>query len=190
MLEGAMTRQVLFIQGGGAGAFDEDAKLAANLGEKLGPGYEVRYPRMPNENEPDYAPWKQVILAEIEAMGDGAILVGHSLGASLLIKIVCDEKLPHKPAGIFLAAAPFWCDDPQGWKWQEVELSKDAGTRLPTDVPVFLYHGRDDEIAPFAHVELYAAALPQAKVRRLERRNHQLNGDLAEVASDIQRVAS
>jgi predicted alpha/beta hydrolase family esterase len=188
-MEGAMTRQVLFIQGAGEGAFDDDAKLAADLREKLGSGYQVRYPQMPNEDDPSSAAWKQLILAEIEAMGDGAILVGHSVGASVIIKVVCDGKLPRRLAGIFLVAAPFWHDH-EFWRSQEDELPKDASARLPKDVPLFLYHGRNDEVVPFAHVEMYAAALPQAKVRRLDRRNHQLNDDLAEVAGDIQRLAT
>lgn len=44
----AGTRQILFIQGGGAGAHDEwDDKLFDSLKRELGDGYEVRYPRMP-----------------------------------------------------------------------------------------------------------------------------------------------
>jgi hypothetical protein len=51
---------------------------------------------------------------------------------------------------------------------------------------MFPYHGRQDETVPFAHVALYAKALPQAVVRHLDGRNHQLNDDLSEVAADIQ----
>jgi hypothetical protein len=46
---------VLFIQGGGAGAHDDwDAKLVSSLMGKLGDGYEIRYPRMPREDDPSY----------------------------------------------------------------------------------------------------------------------------------------
>ena len=46
------TRQILFIQGGGAGAHDEwDDKLVESLRQELGGGYEVRYPRMPDEGD-------------------------------------------------------------------------------------------------------------------------------------------
>jgi hypothetical protein len=39
----AGTREILFIQGGGAGAHDEgDDKLFDSLGRELGDGYEVR----------------------------------------------------------------------------------------------------------------------------------------------------
>ena len=60
--------------------------------------------------------------------------------------------------------------------------------RLPTKMPIFLYHGREDETAPLAHVDLYANALPIAHIRRLDGRDHQLNNDLSEVAKDIRQL--
>jgi hypothetical protein len=53
-----------------------------------------------------------------------------------------------------------------------------------------LYHGDKDDIAPIAHVALYADAIPRARVRRLANRDHQLNNNLAEVASDIRELVS
>ena len=40
---------VLFVQGGGQGAYNEDAALAASLERALGGEYEVHFPRMPDE---------------------------------------------------------------------------------------------------------------------------------------------
>ena len=46
-----VTRELLFIQGGGAGTHDEwDDKLVESLGRELGDGVEIRYPRMPAED--------------------------------------------------------------------------------------------------------------------------------------------
>ena len=48
-----MTRQVLFIQGGGDGVHDKwDDKLVNSPSNELGPGYTIRYPVMPNEADP------------------------------------------------------------------------------------------------------------------------------------------
>ena len=55
---------------------------------------------------------------------------------------------------------------------------------------VYLYHGSKDETAPFEHVHLYAQAIPQAVVRRLSGRDHQLNNDMSEVAADIRRLGA
>lgn len=180
-----MANQVLFIQGGGSeGAYDEDARLVASLRETLGAEYVVRYPKMPSEAEPDYESWKNAIAGELAAMGSGAILIGHSIGASVIIRAVVDGGIEQSLAGVFLLAAPFWYDH-HFWRWDEVKLPGNAAERIPNRLPVFLYHGRQDEFVPFSHVEMYAQALPQATVRGLDGRNHQLNDDLMEVAQDI-----
>jgi uncharacterized protein len=179
-----MAKHVLFVHGAGDGAYADDSKLVASLKEKLGPGYLVRYPMMPNEADPDYRSWKQSIFEELALMGDNAILVGHSIGASVVIKLLADGGLRQSVAGIFLVAAPFWHNH-EVWHWEDVELPKDASALLPSGIPVFFYHGRADEVVPFAHVEMYAKLLPGAIVRRLDGRNHQLNDDLTEVAHDI-----
>lgn len=105
-----MAKQVLLIQGAGEGAHRDDAKLAGSLRSELGENYQVRYPAMPDEEDADYETWKSVILQEVEAMGEGAILVGHSIGASVLIRMFADRGPKPAIAGMFLIAGPFWHD--------------------------------------------------------------------------------
>lgn len=179
---------VLFIQGGGDGAHDADARLVANLRSELGAGYEMRFPRMPNESESPYDLWSEVIASELARMGAGAILVGHSIGASVLIKWLTEVTPTQRLAAAFLIAAPFWHDH-DIWRWKEVELPRDASARLPRRLPVFFYHGTHDEVVPVAHVEMYERAFPAAHILRLDGRNHQLDDNLAEVARDIRSLA-
>src|SRR5690606_29864990 len=96
-------------------------------------------------------------------------------------------NLQQSVAGFFSISAPFWYEH-DFWKWDEVRLPRNAATMLPGEMPLFFYHGRSDEFVPCAHVEMYAALFPQAAVRRLEGRNHQLNDDLTEVANDIRQL--
>lgn len=180
-----MAKHVLLIQGAGEGAHREDAKLADSLGSKLGPKYRVRYPAMPNEDDADYEVWKNVILRELDDVGEGAILVGHSVGASVLIRMFTDRRQKPAVAGLFLVAGPFWHDD-AFWRWDEAALPHDASKNLPRDVPLFLYHGENDEVVPVSHLDMYAGALPRAIARRLPGRNHQLDDDMTEVARDIE----
>lgn len=70
-----MAKQVLLIQGAGEGAYQDDAKLAESLRKELGPEYEVRYPAMPNEGDPDDNAWGDLIAAELADMGEDAVLV-------------------------------------------------------------------------------------------------------------------
>lgn len=60
-----MKQQILFIQGGGAGAYEADRKLAASLQDTLGADYDVWYPKMPNEEVPEYELWKTQIEKEL-----------------------------------------------------------------------------------------------------------------------------
>lgn len=170
-----MKKQVLFIQGGGEGAYAEDEALAVALQRALGPEYGVIYPHMPGEEDPEYAPWAAQIAVEHGALGDGAILVGHSVGGTVLLRHLSEAQSDKPIGGIFILAAPAWGAD----EWQ---------ADLPVEVPLFLYHGRDDETVPFAHLAQLAAKFPQAVVRAVEGCGHQFDNDLAVVAEDIKGI--
>ena len=177
-------RQFLFIQGGGSGAHDEwDDKLVASLRRELGPSYEVRYPRMPDEDDPSFALWSAAIRSEIVALTPDAVLVGHSIGGSILMGALADQAPEQDLAAIILISAPFVGEG--GWPGDEFALRADLGARLPRDVPVHVFHGLDDETAPAAHADLYARAIRQAEIHRLPGRDHQLGNDLSDVADVI-----
>lgn len=60
--------------------------------------------------------------------------------------------------------------------------------KLPKDVPVFLYHSRDDEEVPFSNLALYRQKLPEASFREVASGGHQFNNDLRIVARDIKSL--
>lgn len=179
-------RQVLFIQGGGAGAHDEwDDKLVASLRRELGDEYELRYPRMPDEGDPSYARWSVAIRSEIAGLAAGAILIGHSLGGAILVQALAERPPEHEPAAIVLISVPFV--GPGGWSSDEFALPGDLGARLPHGVPVHVFHGLADATVPASHAELYAGVIPNAQLHLLTGRDHQVNNDLSEVAACIVR---
>jgi predicted alpha/beta hydrolase family esterase len=175
--------QVLFVHGAGGEAFEEDGALVRSLREALGPDFDVEYPQMPDADAPEFEKWRAHISDELSALEGGMILVGHSLGASVLLKHLSEERVEKPIAGVFLIATPYW-----GKEVAEFELREDFPATLPEDVPIFLYHSRDDEWVPFAHLALYAGRLPHATVREFEGRGHQFGDDLSEVAEDIARL--
>jgi hypothetical protein len=178
------TPQILFIQGGGAGAHDEwDSKLVESLKRELGGEYEVRYPRMPDEDDPSYARWSTAIRREMTALDDGAVVVGHSVGAAILVDVLAGPPPGKRLGAIVLIGAPFVGEG--GWPSEEFELTSDLGAKLPPGMRVHVFHGLRDETAPPSHAGLYALAIPQAQVHQLPRRDHQLNNDLSEVAEAI-----
>ncbi len=178
------TRQVLFIQGGGEGAHDHwDDRLVASLRRELGDGVDVRYPRMPDEDDPSHARWSRAIQRAVAELDDGAVVVGHSVGGTILVSALAERAPERELAAIVLIAAPFIGEG--GWGGGEFELPKDLGAWLPHGVAVHVFHGLSDETAPPAHADLYARAIPQAHVHRLPGRDHQLNDNLADVARVI-----
>lgn len=179
-----MARDVLFIQGGGSDTHDNwDNILVENLKQSLGQRYWIHYPRMPNEDDPTYASWKQAITEHIDRLGDGVILVAHSIGAMILVNTLASGPPNYSLNGLFLIATPFIGEG--GWSSREITPRANLGARLPTGMPVFLYHGDADDTAPIDHADLYAEAIPQAKIKRLKGRDHQLNNDMHEIAHDI-----
>jgi len=184
-----MPNQILFIQGAGEFVHDQwDNKLVESLERELGQDYAVLYPRMPDEADPNYPAWKAALVKLLDGLDDGAVLVGHSVGATILLHTLADRRLTFGPGALILIAAPFIGEG--GWPSEDIVARADFSGNLPTGLPILLYHGaEDDDVSP-AHVELYAKAIPGAVVRRLPGRDHQLNNDLSEIARDIRMLLS
>jgi serine hydrolase len=181
-----MKKQVLFIQGAGEGAYEEDEKLAASLQGALGTEYDVIYPKMPEEENSGYEAWKAQISKEIAPLVGKAILVGHSVGSSMLLKYLSEENVETSIAGIFLIAAPYWGTG--GWQVDEFTLDEGHASKFLQDLPIFFYHSRDDDLVPFAHLAMHAEKFPGATIREFDGRGHQFNNDLSEVATDIKSL--
>lgn len=181
-----MGKHVLFIQGGaGKEDHEADSKLVDSLHKILGEGYTIHYPFLPEGSAPDLGRMKQ-INKEISLLEGEIILIGHSLGASMLLKYLSEIEVGKKIAGLFLIATPFWSGD-EDWK-QGFKLQPNFADKLPKDVPIFLYHTRDDETVPFEQLSLYTKKLPSAIVREIPTGGHQLNNDLTTVANDIKSL--
>jgi len=181
-----MTKHILFLQGGaGIEDHEEDAKLVESLNRILGRAYVIHYPLLPEESTPDFGRIKQ-INKELSALEGDIILMGHSLGASMLLKYLSEHEVNKKIIGVFLISTPFWSGD-EDWK-QGFILRPDFADKLPQNVPVFLYHCIDDEVVPFEQLSQYKKKLPGATVREIPAGGHQLNDDLAIVAKDIKSL--
>ena len=179
-------KQILFIHGGGQGSYEEDKQLAVYLQNVLGRSYNVRYPQMPNADAPEYQLWRAQINEELATLDGGVILVGHSLGGSVLLKYLSEEQITKAISGLFLLAPPYWGGD-EDWQVAEYMLQEDFATRLLDWSHLFFYHSRDDEVVPFAHLALYAEKLPHATIREFADRGHQFKDDLSEVAEDVKQ---
>lgn len=179
---------VLFVQGAGEGVHDGwDLRLVESLRHELGPGYDVRYPRMPNEADPQLRAWASMLEGELAALRPGAVVVGHSAGGTVAIDVLAGSLVVPPLAAIVTIAAPFIGRG--GWEFDELAPRADLAEQLPDGVPLVMFHGEADDVVPVEHVERYREILPRALVRRLAGRDHQLNDDMSEVAGEIRALS-
>lgn len=160
--------------------------MVASLKAALGDNYEVNYPELESdENVSDFG-WPQQIGKKINESKGDIILIGHSLGASTILKYLSETNISKNISGIFLIAPPFWSGNEE-WK-KGLILKNNFADKLPANTPIFLYHYKDDDVVPSEHLSLYKQKMPQAIVREIKKGGHQLNDDLEIVAKDIKQL--
>jgi predicted alpha/beta hydrolase family esterase len=137
---------------------------------------------LPTEEVPDFGRPKQ-IGQEISEAAEEIILVGHSLGASMLLKYLSENEVRKSIAGIFLISTPFWKGD-EDWV-DALKLQPGFEEKLNKKTPLFFYHCRDDEEVPFDQLAVYKQKIPWATFREIAVGGHQVNNDLTLVATDI-----
>src|SRR5438046_9960423 len=100
---------------------------------------------MPKEADPSYTTWQAALAEEIAGLDDGAILIGHSVGGTILINTLAETPPNRRLAGIFLIAAPFL--GPGGWPSEDIKPTANLGAPLPQKTATNLYHRRQDDSA-------------------------------------------
>lgn len=88
-----MTRKkILFIHSAGPQGRKEGSDfLLSHLKHSL-KDYWLAHPQMPDPDNPHYLSWKGCIEKELKALADDSILVGHSLGGSVLVKYLSEAN--------------------------------------------------------------------------------------------------
>ena len=138
-------------------AFAKAAAAIAHLQEQLGKGYHIISPGMP-ENL-DCTLWKAQIASGIEALDEELLLIGHSLGGSVLLKYL-GRRLQANRLWTVLGRGPYWGKD-DDWQNEEYTLPNSFAAKLPHISKLILYHSRHDPVVPFAHAQHYAKQLPK-----------------------------
>lgn len=159
----------------------------ANLQNNLGEDYEVVLPRMPNPNNAKYAEWKILFDKIVLLLNDEVIFIGHSLGGIFLAKYLSEESCQKKTKAAFLVAAPYNTGSEWGRNTDFVlpQNLNEFSHQVPN---IFIYHSKDDPVVPFSDCLEYQKALPKAKVKVFENRQHFNQESLPEVVEDIKNL--
>jgi predicted alpha/beta hydrolase family esterase len=180
-------KQILFVHSGGTqGVHEGSSDLVTWLRLVLGQPYEVLYPQMPDPDQPIYEQWKQKIKEELDCLHNGIILIGHSLGGSVILKFLSEEKISQKIDALFMIGSPYW--GKRNWNVKEYMLKENFAASLPDINEIYLYHSRRDSVVPFRHLSYYAEQLPYAHVRPVAGREHIFSSGLPVLANDIRAL--
>jgi len=182
--------RVLFAHSGGGqgypgqGSFD----LVSHLREELVDRYEIIYPIIEDPYAPTYEMWQRLFSQEFSKAQKPEILIGHSLGGSMLLKYLSEEKPDVDISALFLISIPHWGEN--GWEVEDFKMTTDFGTELSHISKIFFYHSHDDFIVPFTHLEYYKSTFPNAIIRVLAGNDHAFAKGIPELVSDIRSLNS
>ena len=198
-----MKKQILVIHGGGSfvgiprGRLVEELKARkvelnrlrrthdwkATLQEKLGEGYDVLFPRMPNPDDPRFKEWRAWFDNILSVLDRDLILVGHSLGGLFLLKYFSEQETAKHIAGLFAVAPPYVTLE-EKWGNSGFSLPEDF-SKLGQIRKVFLYASNDDTVVSYEDGERFAQKIPHASYTLLENRGHFADGNFPEIIDDM-----
>ena len=163
---------VLFIHSAGPqGDGEGSSALLAGLKASLPPETELVAPQMPEPDNPVAEPWIAACHSAISGVEGDLILVGHSLGGSIILQTLAKFGLPKGLLGVVTLASPFW--NAPDWQVESFALSGQEAEKL-LDLPrLILVQGEADEVVAADHPERYKALLPIAEIRRLAGIDHE-----------------
>jgi predicted alpha/beta hydrolase family esterase len=163
--------------------------LVEHLRQGIGAEYDLLAPQLEDAENPSYARWRERLADQIASVDQPeVILIGHSLGASVLLKFFSEEKKLPKVSAMFLIAAPFWGLDEE-WQNNEYVLKENFQHAFSDQPPVFLYHSKEDAVVPLIHAQTYKRKLSWANTREIEGSDHYFTSGLPQLMKDIVHIS-
>jgi predicted alpha/beta hydrolase family esterase len=160
----------------GAGGYADDRELADGLGVAVGAAVDM--PNIPDDDM-SFEAWASPVRRVLASMGAADLLIAHSFGASVLLRVLAEEARTI-PSRAVLLAMPDW--SPQGWDIAEYAFDGPEPGQV-----LSLHHCRDDEVVPFGHLAVNSRRLPSARVHEHRSGGHQFDGLVKPIAADALR---
>lgn len=132
--------------------------------------------------------WIDLLSVELRSVNDNDILIGHSLGASQILKWLAESQHTHWPKALFALACPFW--GAKDWDADEYRLIAGSAAVLSRIDLVSFWQGSEDSTVPPAHLERYRDLFPFAEFSLLPGIGHDFDrASLELVASRVRQIA-
>jgi len=179
---------LMFVHGGGDEAYKYDKQIVDRLQAALGSEMPIAFPFIKGLETLDWPAASAELGDALRTLPAGAIVVAHSVGASAVLKLLAggiDPRLAH----LFLLAPPYNGADGE-WGDDDFSFPADFARSLPRDLPITLWHSRDDDIIRVANAERYRQKLSQAQIILVDGYGHQFEGSLAFLADAIRGAST
>jgi predicted alpha/beta hydrolase family esterase len=176
---------VIFIHCSGTqSGYHGSTPLINYLKEETKTEFNILHPSMPSPQSPSYKAWKSVM--NKSNLSQGSIVMGHSLGASVLLKYLSEQTPFLALEALFLIATPFW--GLPDWTHGDYLLPNDFAKALVNVKRTFFYHSTDDDVVGFDHLEAYSSYLPKATFRVLNGQGHYFASGIPVLVDDLQTI--
>lgn len=179
-----MKKNILFMHAAGPKS-EGSGDFIAVLEKELGSKYRVTAPDMPDAHAPNYSKWSHAFGSALQSIPGDLILVGHSLGGSIILKYFAQNGgAPARVKALHLVAVPYW--GLADWEVDDFLLPKNYVESIATIPKIFLYQGTEDDVLTPEHIERYKKDFPRAKVRLVKGLDHVFGKGLPELSNDLQ----
>lgn len=178
-----MNYEILFIQGAGNVTTVQEQVIVDALRVELGDAFTIIYPPMPDADYPTYLAWEDALITNLKRLSGKVILLGHSLGGSIILKHFSREPVPDKVKGMILFGVPYWKN--QNWDVSEYVIEDDFVDNLSKLDNIYFYYSTDDEVIPYNHFKSYQKLIPKAQWRVLSGMDHSYHRAISNMVTDI-----
>jgi predicted alpha/beta hydrolase family esterase len=164
-------------------------KWTSTLAEDLGDDFVVMAPPMPNKQNAKFDEWSIWFERHFEYLNEGAILIGHSLGAMFLAKYLSQHDLPFKPKAVFLLAGAYYLPGFDDTDCRDFLVEPKAVLKLTEKTDkLIIMHSEDDFVVPYEHGVVLNQAVPEAEFISYTDKNHFLIEEFPEIIEKIRKV--
>lgn len=156
-----------------------------NLGKSLGKNYQVILPTMPNKSNARFEEWKIWFEKLIPFLNKEVILIGHSLGASFLLRYLSENKFPKKIKATFLVSAPYQQKGMKTKLGDDFRFGKDMSLLIKQSPRLVFYQSKDDKVVPYADFKKFQDLFPGACFVEFQDRGHFNQENFPEIVRDL-----
>ncbi|MFN3188148.1 MAG: alpha/beta hydrolase [Candidatus Paceibacteria bacterium] len=164
----------------------EKKRWRDELKEMTAESHEFIFLQMPNKLNAKYIAWSIWFEKLLPFIRDGAVLIGHSLGGSFLLRYLSEHALPVSIRHLHLVAPAIDDLDCPGLGQFSTDLKTWSGFK--SDIKeLHLWHSEDDAIVPIHHSERFLEVCPSATFHRFTDRFHFIGDSFPELLAEINK---